>query len=187
MTFSPFYFHETEGGSVTVKIEGEETPRSGKFSDFVGRNKYFHLIVHITDYSLDITGTYDLAPVAVEPFTVSIEESGYVVNLPEGCSNVKMSIQLKSKGQVVMDPLAWTCSDPDGNLAGLTVSTENGVSITSDALSALPTGSNMYTLTTTYGEIDLSFDVTINVRSLVDDEWTKSTTPTAPAPIIVEL
>ena len=159
--------------------------------DFV-INKSEALNVILSDFALNITGTYELAAVGTEAFEGNIDAnlSGYTVNLPEGCSNIQMSITLDdNRPNAPETPPTYTWDiTQTGTLPNFTISQDENGSLSLNRLSAIPTkGTKTLHLTTTYGEIDLSFDVTINVRSLVDDEWTKSTTPTAPAPIIVEL
>lgn len=188
-SFSGFYLHETNnGGRITVQEAGEgKEPRIGSFSSTIPRNRILPLYIYITDYSLDIFGTYELAPVAVNPFTVDITPNGYTVNLPEGCSNVEMKIQLKHEGTIVTPSVDWTVQE-SGDLDELEVevNTTDGLSITSDALTALPTGTKTLHLTTTYDDKNLEFDVTIHVRELGNEEWTRSASPEA-QPIIIEL
>ena len=147
------------------------------------------LNIYITDYSLDISGTYELAPVAVNPFTVNITPNGYTVNLPEGCSNVAMSIKLKdNSSQNEPTGVTWTYTK-DGRLEeDLEVESDSngGLSITSDKITALPTGSVSLHLIAHYDDKNLEFDVTIHVRELGDTEWTRSTSSEA-SPIIIEL
>ena len=188
-----FYLHETDGTyTVSMELDGEDRVRSNTFTQKIPRNNYFTLNVILSDFALKITGTYELAAVGTEAFegNIAANLSGYTVNLPEGCSNIQMSITLDdNRPNAPETPPTYTWDiTQTGTLPNFTISQDENGSLSLNRLSAIPTkGTKTLHLTTTYGEIDLSFDVTINVRSLVDDEWTKSTTPTAPAPIIVEL
>lgn len=189
-----FYLHETDGTyTVSMELEGEDRVRSNTFKKRLPRNNYFTLNVILSDFALKITGTYELAAVGTEAFEGNIDAnlSGYTVNLPEGCSNIQMKIELVDNRSEKPDPsptYLWEIKQEEGTLPNFTISQDENGSLSLNRLSAIPTkGTKTLHLTTTYGGILLSFDVTINVRSLVDDEWTKSTTPTAPAPIIVEL
>ena len=191
-----FYLHESklrEKAVFELTLHDGEKERTGSFSAELYRNHYFPLVIHLTDYSLDISGTYELAPVAVNPFTVNITPNGYTVNLPEGCSNVAMSIKLKdNSSQNEPTGVTWTYTKDGALEEDFDISTDNtegSLSITSDKLTALPTGSISLHLTAHYDNKDIEFNVvTINVRALDDEEWntTRSATPEA-QPIIIEL
>lgn len=188
-----FYLHETDGTyTVSMKLEGEDRVRSNTFTQELPRNNYFTLNVILSDFALNITGTYELAAVGTEAFEGNINAnlSGYTVNLPEGCSNIQMKIELVDNrpGGPTGETATWNPITQTGTLPDFDILDDGSGELSLNRLSAIPTkGTKTLHLTTTYDGIPLSFDVTINVRSLVDDEWTKSTTPTAPAPIIVEL
>ncbi len=97
-----------------------------------------------------------------------------------------MKITLKYEGTEVTPTGNWTVTE-GGDLDELKVSTENGLSITCDKLTALPIGTKTLHLTTTYDGKDLEFDVTIKVRELGNTEWTKSVNVSPEQPIIIEL
>ncbi|WP_140392869.1 hypothetical protein [Parabacteroides sp. An277] len=140
---------------------------------------------------MQITGTCYLAAIGTEPFPVDISKgiNGYTVSLPEGCSNVEMTIKLKdNNSQDTPTGVTWTYTK-DGRLEeDLEVESDSngGLSITSDKITALPTGSVSLHLIAHYDDKNLEFDVTIHVRELGDTEWTRSTSSEA-SPIIIEL
>ncbi len=188
--YDHFYLHESKPNDVeafNLTLHDGEKERKGSFHTELYRNHYFPLIIHLTDYALAFSGSYELAPIGVEPFEVEITADGYTVVLPEGCSNVDMKITLKYEGEDVTSTVNWNVQE-SGDLEELEVSTDNGLSITCDKLTALPIGTKTLHLTTTYDGKNLEFDVTIKVRELGNTEWTKSANASqAPQPIIIEL
>ena len=187
--YDHFYLHESKPNEVeafNLTLHDGEKERKGSFHTELYRNHYFPLIIHLTDYALAFSGSYELAPIGVEPFEIKITADGYTVELPEGCSNVDMKITLKYEGTEVTPTGNWTVTE-GGDLDELKVSTENGLSITCDKLTALPIGTKTLHLTTTYDGKDLEFDVTIKVRELGNTEWTKSVNVSPEQPIIIEL
>lgn len=190
-----FYLHETSEKTfnITLQINNETNTRIGSFTRTIPRNHILPLNIYLTDYSLKISGTYELAPIGVNPFKADITPNGYTVNLPEGCSNVAMSIKLKdNSSQNEPTGVTWTYTKDGALEEDFDISTDNtegSLSITSDKLTALPTGSVSLHLTAHYDNKDIEFNVvTINVRALDDEEWnnTRSASPEA-QPIIIEL
>ena len=181
--FGNFYLHETTGTfDISLQIEGEEKARSTSLQKSIPRNHYFPLIVHITDYSLDISGTYELAPIGVTPISADITADGYDIQLPEGASNIEIEVKLKENGQeVTNNNVTWTY--PEDDESPFTYLVSNGVlSITAQAIPAIPTGE--FTLTATYNGREIPFE--LSFRELGDTEWTRSASPEA-SPIIIEL
>ena len=181
--FGNFYLHETTGTfDISLQIEGEEKARSTSLQKSIPRNHYFPLIVHITDYSLDISGTYELAPIGVTPISADITADGYDIQLPEGASNIEIEVKLKENGQeVTNNNVTWTY--PEDDESPFTYLVSNGVlSITAQAIPAIPTGE--FTLTATYNGREIPFE--LSFRELGNTEWTRSASPEA-SPIIIEL
>ncbi len=76
-----FYLHENSGTfPVSVKV-GNDT-RKGSFTKTIPRNHIFPLVIHLTDYSLDIDVEYQLAAIGTLPVTKKLNT--YSFELPEG-------------------------------------------------------------------------------------------------------
>lgn len=74
-----FYLHENSGTfPLSVKV-GNDT-REGSFTATIPRNHIFPLVIHITDYSLEVKVTYQLAAIGTAP--VEKEQNGYSFTLP---------------------------------------------------------------------------------------------------------
>lgn len=188
---TPFYLHETNVAStVTMVIKNEEKSRTATLNKVIPRNSKFPLVIYITDYSLAISGTYELA--AIGTVTVSKNTgNGYTIKLPEGASNVDIAIQLKSGGTPQTSGVTWTA--PTDLPAYFTFEQANAsFHIKSKAIPALATGEQNFTLSATFQENSadkkVDFYLTITVRSLADGDVNNTkAADTNPTPIIIEL
>ena len=188
-----FYLHEstpTDKETFDFTFTDEEGKvRRGAYAFDVPRNRIFPLVVHITDYRLQITGTCYLAAIGTEPFPVDITKgiNGYTVSLPEGCSNVDIDIKLLHEGNEVQNVnWSYTESGDTEYLKDLTINNTDGLSIVSEKLIALPIGSKTFHLDPNLPNVS-AFDVTIKVRELGNTEWTKSANTSPEQPLIIEL
>lgn len=183
-----FYLHETDqGGTVKVKVGNDE--RTGNFSTPIPRNHILPLIVHITDFSLAISGTYTYAPIGVQPITSNITPNGYRVSLPEGSSDITLTIQLKkntSGGSDITNGVDWTCTLPpeagiyfNDNSSG----TNATLTLTADAIPALSGDNWVIPITATYNETNYQFSLTIAVEALTRSGAGKQ----SDGPVIIEL
>lgn len=178
-----FYLHESklrEKAVFELTLHDGEKERTGSFSAQIFRNHYFPLNIYIRDYALSIDASYEYAPIGV--FPIKVESKGlsvYELEIPEGSSNIKISISLKVNGEVATEDVSW---DDDVLIPYFTNKESNGTLIlTCDAFPALP--SETYTVTATYNGREIPFE--LSFRELTDED-TRSTSPEA-QPIIIEL
>lgn len=116
-SIAPFYLHEiietTGAFDVSMQIEDETTPRTTTLSQLIPRNRIYPLTIHLTDYSLAISGTYHLAAIGTVTVSKNIG-NGYTIELPEGSSDIEIRIQLKENGTEKDSDVRWSCSSiPD--------------------------------------------------------------------------
>lgn len=194
-----FYLHESKPGEEDVfnlTLHDGEKDRTGSFSAQIYRNHLFPLVIHLTDYHLDFTGSsYQHGPIGVVKDPIAID--GYTIDLPSGASAVNIKIGLKEAGEdEVMKNITWTCDiSQTGSLPSLKdieTSTDDGVLTVLDNYnfpSGL-TGTITLNLSTTVNEEGkdkvLNYTVTINVRTIQDGDATRSASQ-APQPLIIEL
>ena len=192
--FVSFYLHETKNQfNVSIKITNESSPRTTTFTKEIPRNYIIPLIIHITDYSLEITGSYELAAIGTVAVKTDIG-NGYKIELPEGASNIAITVKLKSKSEYIKDGITWGHTP---EVAGLTFS--NGSEASYLITGQVPAITGEYpvklsaTMNKTGGNKTLGFDLTIDVKRLSDDDLTTTTkaVPSSPSglaePIIIEL
>lgn len=134
-SIAPFYLHEiietTGAFDVSMQIEDETTPRTTTLSQLIPRNRIYPLTIHLTDYSLAISGTYHLAAIGTVAVSKNIG-NGYTIELPEGSSDIEIRIQLKENGTEKKSDVTWSCSsipdyftcNPSGADATLVLSSE---------------------------------------------------------------
>lgn len=187
-----FYLHETEG-TFTVSLNDGTRIRSNTFSTEIPRNYILPLIIHLSDYRLDFTGsTYQHGPIGVIKNPIPI--NNYTIALPSGASAVTIKIGLKEAGGTVDKTINWDYNiAQDGDLPALGVipSTDNGILtvLNNYNFPAGLTGTITLNLSTTVNDggtnKDLKFTVTINVKK-IEEVDTRSASNEA-EPIIVEL
>lgn len=185
-SIAPFYLHETKGTfTVSMAVNGEAVPRTTTLTTAIPRNRIYPLTIHLSDYSLDIKGSYRLAAIG----TVAVKKNignGYTIELPEGCSNVEISIQLKENGVVKNSGITWDYSPTTIDHFTCNASGADATLILSSA--ALPAIAATSTVTVTANFTDKSgqsqkrsFELTIQVNDLTDD-LTKASRPTGCVP-----
>ena len=183
--FGNFYLHETTGTfNITLDAgEGEGNERKASFNKKIPRNHYFPLVIHITDYALAISGSYEYAPIGVTPIKAEVSPTDeYNVQLPEGASNVNITVKLKENGQEVTSGVTWDYPDDEESPFTYSVSDDGVLNIKAQAIPAVPTGE--FTLTATYEGRDHTFEMKISIVDL--NTTTRSASPEA-SPIIIEL
>lgn len=179
-----FYLHENSGTfPVSVKV-GNDT-RKGSFTKTIPRNHIFPLVIHLTDYSLDIDVEYQLAAIGTLPVTKKLNT--YSFELPEGCT-YKVTVKPdKTTGENWATDANWTWTVPDefgsGNLKVDQIpSWPNGTSITGTDYAVSFSGSVVSVPTVEEykipivlkdGEVTMKFDLVIKTRPLKDND-TKS-------------
>lgn len=187
-----FYLHETKG-EFTVSLHDGTRTRSNTFEREIPRNHILPLIIHLSDYRLDFTGsTYQHGPIGVIKNPIPI--NNYTIALPSGASAVTIKIGLKEAGGTVDKTINWDYNiAQDGDLPALGVipSTDNGILtvLNNYNFPAGLTGTITLNLSTTVNDggtnKDLKFTVTINVKK-IEEVDTRSASNEA-EPIIVEL
>ncbi|WP_455638689.1 fimbrial protein [Parabacteroides sp.] len=190
-TIEPFYLHETEGSfDVAMQIQGEAAPRTATIDQAIPRNSHIPLIIHLTDYSLAIKGSYELA--AIGTIAVKKDEigNGYQIDLPEGASNIDISIGLRASGIVQTTGVTWSCNSLPTYLTDNQLSGEATLKLTGKAIPAIVSAEQEVTVTATFTKgssapLTRSFTLTFRVIPLTDD-LTKAA-PGEPQPFNIEL
>ena len=190
-----FYLHETKG-EFTVSLHDGTRTRSNTFEREIPRNHILPLIIHLSDYRLDFTGsTYQHGPIGVIKNPIDI--GGYTIELPSGASAVNLNIQLKNAdGKTIDATWEYTLTQeetlPDLNLGVLEPDEDGVLSILSDYnFPAGLTGTIKLELTAAFTDDEgvaqtQKFTVTIQVKKIADEDLTRSASNEA-EPIIVEL
>lgn len=175
-SIAPFYLHEiietTSAFGVSMQIEDEINPRTTTLSQLIPRNRVYPLTIHLTDYSLNITGTYELAAIGTIAVSKNIG-NGYTIELPEGCSNVKIDIQLKENGTEKKSGVTWSCN-PTPDYFTCNLSGENATLVlSSEAIPATVIAAQKITVSAEFTKSGCtqtrSFPLTIQVSPLTDD------------------
>lgn len=162
-----FYLHENSGTfPVSVKV-GNDT-REGSFTKTIPRNHIFPLVIHLTDYSLQIDITYHLEAIG----TITEHQSASYNNgvlLPEGCTYEITVTPKKNMTGGWNDGATWTWTEPEFELSNS--------SITFDGTSSWPINnpleaSSTFTFTgkisALYQENDkVEFLITLNDKTMI--------------------
>lgn len=191
-----FYLHETEG-TFTVSLNDGTRIRSNTFSTEIPRNYILPLIIHLSDYRLDFTGsTYQHGPIGVIKNPIPI--NNYTIALPSGASAVNLNIQLKDADGNTIKDATWEYALTQGgtlpklDLGKLSPNADGVLSILSDYdFPAGLTGTITLELTAAFTDDEgvaqtQKFTVTIQVKKIADEDLTRSASNEA-EPIIVEL
>ena len=204
-SIDPFYLHETTGTfdefDVSMGVEGETAPRTTTLHRAIPRNRIYPLTIHLCDYALDITGSYLLAAIG----TVAVETeigNGYTIELPEGCSDVKINIQLKENGKPKQSNVTWSCTTLPAYLQSNSSGANATLELTSAAVPAIVGGGQAGETVTVTAEftsakgqsLTRTFPLTFRIIPLTDDAPTKAGRPSRSAspreetqPIVIEL
>lgn len=180
-----FYLHENSG-TFPISVTVGTASRTGNLEAKIPRNHIFPLVIHLTDYSLDIDVEYQLAAIGTLPVTKKLNT--YSFELPEGCT-YKVTVKPDKKTGVNWATDAnWTWTVPDefgsGNLKVDQIpSWPNGTSITGTDYAVSFSGSVVSVPTVEEykipivlkdGEVTMKFDLVIKTRPLKDGDSTKS-------------
>lgn len=180
-----FYLHENSGTfpiSVTVGTDS----RTGNLEAKIPRNHIFPLVIHLTDYSLDIDVEYQLAAIGTLPVTKNLNT--YSFELPEGCTYKVTVTPDKKTGENWATDANWTWTVPDefgtGNLKvdqipswpnnAVIDGTDDAVSFSGSVVSVPMVEEYKIPIVLNDGEVTMNFDLVIKTRPLGDDEYTKS-------------
>lgn len=179
-----FYLHENSG-TFPISVKVGENFRTGNLEAKIPRNHIFPLVIHLTDYSLNIDVEYQLAAIGTLPVTKNLNT--YSFELPEGCT-YKVTVKPDKKtGEDWATDANWTWTVPDefgsGNLKVDQIpSWPNGTSITGTDYAVSFSGSVVSVPTVEEykipivlkdGEVTMKFDLVIKTRPLKDND-TKS-------------
>lgn len=180
-----FYLHENSGTfpiSVTVGTDS----RTGNLEANIPRNHIFPLVIHLTDYSLDIDVEYQLAAIGTLPVTKELNT--YSFELPEGCTyKVTVTPKKNMTGGWATDA-NWTWTVPDefgtGNLKVDQIpswpnnaeidGTDDAVSFSGSVVSVPMVEEYKIPIVLNDGEVTMNFDLVIKTRPLGDGEYTRS-------------
>lgn len=114
-----FYLHENSGTfPVSVKV-GNDT-REGSFTKTIPRNHIFPLVIHLTDYSLQIDITYHLEAIG----TITEHQSASYNNgvlLPEGCTYEITVTPKKNMTGGWNEGATWTWTKPEFKLSNSSI------------------------------------------------------------------
>ncbi len=179
-----FYLHENSG-TFPISVKVGENFRTGNLEANIPRNHIFPLVIHLTDYSLDIDVEYQLAAIGTLPVTKELNT--YSFELPEGCTYKVTVTPKKNMTGGWNEGATWTWTVPtnfgSGNLkVDQTSSWPNGTSITGTDVSFSFSGSVVSVPTVEEykipivlndGEVTMKFDLVIKTRPLKDND-TKS-------------
>lgn len=114
-----FYLHENSGTfPVSVKV-GNDT-REGSFTKTIPRNHIFPLVIHLTDYSLQIDITYHLEAIG----TITEHQSASYNNgvlLPEGCTYEITVTPKKNMTGGWNDGATWIWRGPEFKLSNSSI------------------------------------------------------------------
>ena len=187
-----FYLHENSGTfPLSVKV-GNDT-REGSFTATIPRNHIFPLVIHITDYSLEVKVTYQLAAIGTAP--VEKEQNGYSFTLPEGCT-FKVEVTPKKNLTDNKDwenDASWTWTAPTLTNSAVvlakdidwpnkaTVSSTMTAFTFSGQIASVYEENDGFTIpiTLTDGSATLNFQLKMTVGELGDDELETATTRAA--------
>ena len=173
-SIAPFYLHETMGTfPVLMQIDGETSPRTTTLTTTIPRNYTYPLTIHLTDYSLKIEGTYNLAAIGTVVVSKNIG-NGYTIELPEGSSDIEIKIQLKEGKETKTNGVTWSCKSLPTCFTSNTGSNATLI-LSGEAIPAIVTE---YPVTVTASftkggsEQTRPFGLTIKTRSLTDGDIT---------------
>lgn len=183
-----FYLHENRGTFPISVIVGTDV-RTGNLEANIPRNHIFPLVIHLTDYSLNIDVEYQLAAIGTLPVTkklpVTKNLNTYSFELPEGCTfDVEIT---PKKGEGNWENASWTVGVPENTNTSIVLNdpwTEaiNNTSIVdsytfSGKVSAIHPGDSYkctIPISLTDGGKEYNFTIEMSTRPLKDGDSTKS-------------
>lgn len=183
-----FYLHENSG-TFPISVTVGTASRTGNLEANIPRNHIFPLVIHLTDYSLDIKVEYQLAAIGTLPVTKNLNT--YSFELPEGCT-YKVTVKPdKNTGEDWATDANWTWTVPanfgSGNLKVNPINdvapswpnnavidgTDDAVSFSGSVVSVPMVEEYKIPIVLNDGEVTMKFDLVIKTRPLKDND-TKS-------------
>lgn len=183
-----FYLHENSG-TFPISVTVGTASRTGNLEANIPRNHIFPLVIHLTDYSLDIDVEYQLAAIGTLPVTKKLNT--YSFELPEGCT-YKVTVKPDKKtGEDWATDANWTWTVPanfgSGNLKVNPINdvapswpnnavidgTDDAVSFSGSVVSVPMVEEYKIPIVLNDGEVTMNFDLVIKTRPLKDGD-TKS-------------
>lgn len=175
-----FYLHENSG-TFPISVTVGTASRTGNLEANIPRNHIFPLVIHLTDYSLDIDVEYQLAAIGTLPVTKKLNT--YSFELPEGCTfDVKIT---PKKGEGNWENASWTVGELEGSNSSIVLDenwkTTSNVDINSPyefsgMVSAIHPGDSYkctIPISLTDGGKEYKFTIEMSTRPLKDND-TKS-------------
>lgn len=181
-----FYLHENNG-TFPISVTVGTNVRTGNLEANIPRNHIFPLVIHLTDYSLNIDVEYQLAAIGTLPVTKNLNT--YSFELPEGCTYKVTVTPDKKTGETWAEDAKWTWTVPDefgsGNLkvdqtpswpngASITNTDDNAVFFSGSVVSVPMVEEYKIPIVLNDGEVTMNFDLVIKTRPLGDGEYTRS-------------
>lgn len=176
-----FYLHENSG-TFPISVTVGTASRTGNLEANIPRNHIFPLVIHLTDYSLDIDVEYQLAAIGTLPVTKKLNT--YSFELPEGCTfDVKIT---PKKGEGNWENASWTVGELEGSNSSIVLDenwkTTSNVDINnpyefSGMVSAIHPGDSYkctIPISLTDGGKEYKFTIKMSTRKLGNEELTKS-------------
>lgn len=178
LSIPSFYLHETTGTfPVSMQIDGETSPRTTTLTTTIPRNRIYPLTIHLTDYSLAISGTYHLAAIGTVAVSKNIG-NGYTIELPEGSSDIEIRIQLKENGTEKDSDVRWSCSSIPDYFTCNPLGADATLVLLSEAIPATVIEEQTVTVSAEFtkngSKQTRSFSLIIQVSPLTDDDLTKA-------------
>lgn len=183
-----FYLHENSG-TFPISVTVGTASRTGNLEAKIPRNHIFPLVIHLTDYSLDIDVEYQLAAIGTLPVTKELNT--YSFELPEGCTYKVTVTPDKKTGEDWATDANWTWTVPanfgSGNLKVNPINdvapswpnnaeidgTDDAVSFSGSVVSVPMVEEYKIPIVLNDGEVTMKFDLVIKTRPLKDND-TKS-------------
>ena len=179
-----FYLHENSG-TFPISVTVGTASRTGNLEANIPRNHIFPLVIHLTDYSLNIDVEYQLAAIGTLPVTKNLNT--YSFELPEGCTYKVTVTPDKKTGETWAEDAKWTWTVPDefgsGNLKvdqipswpmGTPITgTDYAFSFRGSVVSVPMVEEYKIPIVLKDGEVTMKFDLVIKTRPLKDGD-TKS-------------
>lgn len=180
-----FYLHENSG-TFPISVKVGENFRTGNLEANIPRNHIFPLVIHLTDYSLNIDVEYQLAAIGTLPVTKNLNT--YSFELPEGCT-YKVTVKPDKKtGENWATDANWTWTVPDefgsGNLKVDQIpswpmdtpitGTDYAFSFSGSVVSVPMVEEYKIPIVLKDGEVTMKFDLVIKTRKLGNEELTRS-------------